>query len=121
MKDLTPAMQKTLEQIIDYIDFAKKYDNYHDYYMAKSLRHAEGRKDYDKLVAWFEEKYQDHIKSKYFQTIYLASWKNARENDIASTMGVSSSTLRALEFRGYIAIIKDGRDAVDKVKLLKRQ
>lgn len=120
MAKLTASMTKALEQIIDYIDLAKKYDNYHDYYMAKSLRGMEDRKDYDELVAWYESKYEKVTKGEYFESIYLGFWKDARENDIAHTMGVSSSTLRALESRGYITIIEDGRDLVDKVKLLKR-
>ena len=117
---LSPTMQETLDRIIEFIETAKKFDNYHDYYMFTSLRHAENRKDYQELVEWYEWKYTELIKSKYFEEIYLRSWKQARENDIALTSGVSSSTLRALEERGYIEIILDGRDAVDHVKLLKR-
>lgn len=120
MEKLTASMTKALQQIIDYTDLAKKYDNYHDYYMAKALRGMENRKDYDELVACYEARYEKIVKGKYFKNINLAFWKDARENDIAHTMGVSSSTLRALETRGYITIIEDGRDLVDKVKLLKR-
>lgn len=117
---LSPTMQKTLNQIIEFIDTAKRFNNYHDYYMFINLRHAVNRKDYEELVERYEWKYTELIKSKYFEEIYLGTWKRARENDIALTSGVSSSTLRALEERGYIEIIVDGRDAVDHVKLLKR-
>ena len=128
---LTPAMREALDQVIDYIDLAKKYDNYHDYYMAKNLRYIKDRKDYDEFIVKYKERYVEIVdsyekryeratKAKYFEIVNLRPWKNARENDIALTIRVSSSTLRALEVRGYIKILKDGRSRVDEVKLLKR-
>ena len=128
---LTKAMKEALSQIIDYIDLAKKYDNYHDYYMAKNLRYITDRKNFDEFIVKYKERYLEIVdsyekryerisKAKYFEIVNLRPWKNARENDIALTIGVSSSTLRALEVRGYIKILKDGRSRVDEVKLLKR-
>ena len=124
-------MKEALDQIIDYIDFAKKFDNFHDYYMARQFRNIKARKDYDdfivtdkeryaELVTMYEKRYERIVKDEYFGRIYLRHWKNARENNIALVMGLSVFTLRALEALGYIKISKDDKDLIDEVKLVKR-
>lgn len=116
MKKLTQAQEKALAKIIDYIKFAKKFNNFKDYYIAEQLRGLETRFDYQELVKHYTQRYEQD--EAYYTEHYKHYWLDAL-NNIALTSRVSSSTLKALENLGYIEIINDGRNFVDTIKLLR--
>ena len=116
MKKLTQTQEKALTKIIDYIKFAKKFNNFKDYHIAKELKGSETRFDYPELVKYYTQRYEQD--EAYYTEHYKHYWLDAL-NNIALTMNVSSATLRVLENLGYIEIINDGRNFVDTVKLLR--
>jgi DNA-binding PadR family transcriptional regulator len=98
MEKLTPAQEKELKRIIDHINYGKQFSS------AEELYNSWG----------YTTKWED-LKSEY-QAIHIEDYNN-RLNNITLT-SANSSTLRALEKKGYIEIIRDGKKDYDIVKVL---
>lgn len=113
---LTEAQEKAYNKIKEYINFAKECKTFKEYEIRQDTDHAKNRPDYEELVKWSTEKYEKD--EQYYEEHYKQYWLDARENNIALTSNVSSSTLRALEKKGLIRIIEDGRNYVDRVQLI---
>lgn len=98
MKNLTPTQTKVMNHIHKQINQAKAHETYESYVNA----------NYNKKLDWqIEAELKDQTYKKY--------WEN-NLNNIALTE-TSTNTLRALEKKGYIEILKVG--IIDTVKLLK--
>ena len=98
MEKLTNAQEKELKRIIEYINYGKQYNSVEELY--NSFRYT---------VKW-EDLKED------WQQIHIEDYER-RLNNIALASG-NSSTLRALEKKRYIEIIKDGKEDYDIIKVL---
>ena len=98
MEKLTKAQEKELKTIIGYIEYGKQFNSAEDLY--NSLNYT-GK---------WEDLKED------WQQAYIEDYER-RLNNIA-LRGANSNTIRALEKKGYIEIIKDGKNNCDIVKVL---
>lgn len=99
MEKLTPAQEKELNTIIGYINYGKQFSSVEELY--NSFKYT---------IKW------EDLKSEY-QAIHIEDY-NDRLNNIA-VRGANSNTLRALEKKGYIEIITDGKRNCDKVRVIR--
>ena len=118
MKKLSVTQRKVLEGLIDQIDFAKKFDNFFDYWLASKVRYCEKRPDYKELVEHYKkmwivwevdkDKYHEKWWKKYLEDIGLIHCK--------------TETANKLEALGYIEIIERAqwKGGFETVRLLKR-
>jgi hypothetical protein len=102
MKKLTQTQQNILDGIKEKIKKAKAHETYESYVLA----------NYDNKSQW-------QIEMELKEQSYKEYWLQNLDN-IALT-SCSSSSLRALENKGYIKIIKDGGRFIDTVKLLEEK
>lgn len=113
MTRLSATQQKVLNKIRERIAFAKQFNNFKNFWVAKEIEHARESEAYEELKALYEERYITWNIEK----TYKKYWLNELNNITLTTC--SSSTLRALENQGYIEIIHDAGSGVDTVKLIK--
>ena len=117
MTKLTTTQEEVLNEIKDYIAFAKKFDNVKNYYIAGKCRYCKGRPDYEKIYQYEKELFEED--EERITNAYKKYWEMGLKN-IALTH-CSSSTLRVLERKGYIKILKDSVNdvyGIDYVELI---
>ena len=125
---LTPSQRKVMERVYDNVEFARTHsplewglrqrydrvtlDGMDDYILVKryadyNFKSAEDAKE--RMLREAQE-YADEYR-KYYENL---------KKGIALTY-TSSNTLRALESRGYIRIIEDGKSYTDTVEIIERR
>ena len=100
MEKLTPIQEKELQAIIRYINYGKQFNSAKELY--ESFSHNKYTKWEDLREEWRQMNIRDYER---------------RLNNIGLANG-NSNTLRALEKKGYIELIKDGKDEYDIVKVI---
>ena len=114
---MTKAQEKVLNEIRDEIAYAKKFDNFKDYYIHNNARYCEGRPNHEEILELYTKEWEKH--GEEIEKYYKKYWLDKRDN-IALTH-CSSATLKVLEREGYIRIIKDSaneRYGIDYVELI---
>ena len=117
MKKLSKTQQEVLNKIINDIEFAKRFNNSKDWYIASECEYAKHTIRYNELIEIYTKQYNGY--SNETINLFEQSW-NDKLNNIATTR-CNSGTLKALEKAGYIEIIEimNGTCGVDTVRLLK--
>lgn len=117
MNKLSKTQQEVLNKIISDIEFAKRFNNSKDYYIARECEYAKGTIRYNELIENYTKRYDNY--SKETKDIFEQSWLDGL-NNIALTR-CNSGTLKALQKAGYIEVIEimNGTCGVDTVRLLK--
>lgn len=96
---LTKTQKVLYNNMLEKINLAKQSKTYNEYVMNNK-----------EIAPHFK---QLNIENNFYKETYL----NLKNNIVLALS--SSTTLRALENKGYIKIIKDGKSGVDVVKVIK--
>ena len=105
---LSPEQDRVLKHIKEEIAIAKKYNNYRDYYNEiEGPDYPIPYQDYDTVLARDGEEKANQFK-KY--------WELNLENKALTIC--SSHTIKALEKKGYIRILRDGKRGCDIIELI---
>ena len=115
---LSKEQERVYKKIQDYIKFAKECNTFKEYYIREQTDDFKDRSDYQSILEHETKLFEAN--EERLTNDYIEYYIDARENNIALTT-CSSATLRALEKRELIKIIKDGKQWVDKVQLLERE
>lgn len=124
MAKLSKTMIEVLNKAYEDIKIAKEND--YPTWLMKTVSHFDwreerfskwtGREAVAKVIAQSKENWEKHVSENYIKEY----WEEHRNNIVLTRC--SSETIRALEKRGYIRIIRDStgeRIGIDKVEVLK--
>ena len=112
---LTDVQRKVVNKIKEDLILAKECKSLKEYCIKASCQGDENSMHYSEYLQEAEKRFERN--PDYFIDIYAKWWKAGREQNII-LVWTSSSTLRALEKKGIIEIIEDGKNFPDTVKLL---
>lgn len=99
---LSEAQEKAYNKILERLEYAKGCTSLKEYYL-KDRGNSE----------WMWDKMTEEEKE-----FFTKCWLNAKDNNQVLTSAVSSATLRSLEKKGLIKIIRDGGRYVDEVEVI---
>lgn len=126
---VTPAQAEVLAKAVRMVVQAQTMD-FETWFMRSNYMSGEGNVRYGVFLATFEEAVEDHFRffakrdHRHNQEAYINEQvEDARREYEEHRKGIvyahtSSNTLRALEKKGLIEIIKDGRRNLDTIRLL---
>lgn len=113
--ELTRVQKDLYDELVNNIQIAKTSKDIKEYYINLQMQYInKERKDYDKCLQHYIDKYNASQSEIY--KIYNQSYEEAKNN--ITRVYSNSNTLRALAKKGYIEIITDGKNNIDKVKVL---
>lgn len=115
---LSKEQERVYKKIQDYIKLAKECETFKEYYIREHTDDFKERFDYQEILEHETKLFETH--EERLTNDYIKYYIDARENNIALTT-CSSATLRALEKKKLIKIIKDGKQWVDRVQLLESE
>ena len=100
---LTATQQQVYDEICQYLNKSKQCKNVEEFFAM----------DKGEIPEWRSWKHQSKSTKEFYTYLY-----NSAINENIALVTASSSTLRALEKKGYIQIVEDGKRYPDMVKLL---
>lgn len=115
---LSKEQERVFKNIQDDIKLAKECNTFKEYYIREHTDDFKDRSDFQSILEYETKMFEEN--EELLTNQYIEYWKDAREHNITLTI-CSSATLKALEKRNLIKIIKDGKQWVDRVQLLESE